>query len=206
MANGMHFWSDNVSEPKRAYNWVMTFNDIPSWVIKTATKPNFTITESTTNFLGHTFYHPGRVEWQAIDVTLGDPVQPDSAATMVNLLRQMGYDYPDGLAYADGAAGLGPTGVSKKRAVAAMGETKITQLNADGEALEEWQLINPFITKAEFGSLDYSSDDMVDVSISIRYDYAIMTVLESKKRIAGGWNKGGSVAKPRGKGSGGGTI
>ena len=204
MPNGMHFWSDNISEPKKNYNWVMSFNAIPHWVLKTATKPNFTLTESSTNFLGHTFYHPGRVEWQAIDVTLGDPVQPDSAATMMNLLRQMGYDYPDGLDYADGKKGRGPTGISKKRAVQAMGETKITQLNADGEALEEWQLINPFITKAEFGSLDYASDDMAEVSVTIRYDYAVMTLAESKKRIAGGWNKG---PMPRGGGSGpGGAI
>jgi len=203
MANGMHFWSDNISEPKKNYNWVMSFNAIPHWVLKTATKPNFTITESSTNFLGHTFYHPGRVEWQAIDVTLGDPVQPDSAASLMNLLRQMGYDYPDGLDYADGKKGKGPTGISKKRAVAAMGETKITQLNADGEALEEWALINPFITKAEFGSLDYASDDMAEVSVTIRYDYAVMTLLESKLRIAGGWNK---APQPRGGGSGPGGV
>ena len=203
MGQGNHFWSDNMSEPKKAYNWVMTFNGVPQWMLKTATKPNFTITESSHQFLGHTFYHPGRVEWQPIDVTLGDPVQPDAAASMMNLLRQMGYDYPDGLDYANGRKGRGPTGISKKRAVSAMGETKITQLNADGEALEEWKLINPFITKAEFGSLDYSSDELLSVSISIRYDYAIMTLAQSKLRIAAGFNK---APQPRGDGHGGGAI
>ena len=181
----------------------MVFAGVPQWMLKTATKPNFTITESSHSFLGHTFYHPGRVEWQPIDVTLGDPVQPDASATMMNMLRQMGYDYPDGLDYANGRDGRGPTGISKKRAVAAMGETKITQLNADGEELESWKLINPFITKAEFGSLDYSSDEMVDVSISIRYDYAICTTVDSKLRIAGGFNR---EPQPRPKGNGGGVI
>ncbi len=203
MSNGAHFWSDNISEPKRAYNWVMVFAGVPQWMLKTATKPNFTITESSTSFLGHTFYHPGRVEWQAIDVTLGDPVQPDAAATMMNMLRQMGYDYPDGLDYGNGQGNLGPTGISKKRAVQAMGETKITQLDADGGALEEWKLVNPFITKAEFGSLDYSSDEMVDVSITIRYDYAIMTEVNSRHRIAGGFNR---APQPRPNGKGGGVI
>ena len=203
MGAGHHFWSDNMSEPKKAYNWVMSFAGIPQWMLKTAGKPNFSITESSHSFLGHTFYHPGRVEWQPIDVTLGDPVQPDAAASMMNLLRQMGYDYPDGLGYADGRKGRGPTGISKRRAVQAMGETKITQLNADGEALEEWRLINPFITKAEFGSLDYSSDEMVDVSISIRYDYAVMTLAQSKLRIAAGFNKS---PMPRPDGAGGGAI
>lgn len=169
------FWSDPGSEPKKAYNWVMAFNNIPHWVLKTVTKPNFTITETSTNFMGHSFYHPGRVEWQAIDVTLGDPVQPDSSAHMMTLLRQMGYDYPDGLDWANGRGGKKPTGISKRRAVEAMGDTYIAQVNAEGEELERWKLVNPFITKAEFGSLDYSSDEMVDVSISIRYDYAVMT-------------------------------
>ena len=203
MVQGPHFWSDSMSEPKKAYNWVMTFNGVPQWMLKTASKPNFSVTESSHSFLGHTFYHPGRVEWQPIDITLGDPVQPDAAASMMNLLRQMGYDYPDGLAYADGKKGRGPTGISKKRAVQAMGETKITQLNAEGEALEEWRLINPFITKAEFGSLDYSSDEMVDVSISIRYDYAVMTLAQSKLRIASGFTK---QPQPRRDGGGGGAI
>lgn len=203
MGAGNHFWSDSISEPKKAYNWVMVFAGVPQWMLKTATKPNFTITESSHSFLGHTFYHPGRVEWQPIDVTLGDPVQPDASATMMNMLRQMGYDYPDGLDYANGRDGRGPTGISKKRAVAAMGETKITQLNADGEELESWKLVNPFITKAEFGSLDYSSDEMIDVSISIRYDYAICTTVDSKLRIAGGFNR---EPQPRPKGNGGGVI
>ena len=201
-----HFWSDNVSEPKRSYNWVMEFNQIPVWMLKTATKPNFTVTESTTNFLGHTFYHPARVEWQAIDVTLGDPVQPDAAASMVYLLRQMGYDYPDGLAYANGVGNQGPTGISKKRSVAAMGDTSITQLSAEGGELEKWELINPFITKAEFGSLDYASDDMVEVSITIRYDFAILTHKDASRRIAGSFNKGGPIARPRADGTGGGNI
>ena len=121
----------------------------------------------------------------------------------MNMLRQMGYDYPDGLDYAEGRDGRGPTSISKKRAVQAMGVTEICQLNADGEKLESWELINPFITKAEFGSLDYSSDEMVDVSITIRYDYAIMTTSESRLRIAGGHNRS---PKPRPKGKGGGVI
>ena len=193
------FWGDPNSEPKKAYNWLMGFNNVPQWTLKTVTKPNFTITESSTNFLGHSFYHPGRVEWQAIDATLGDPVQPDTAAHMMTLLRQMGYDYPDGLDWANGRGGLWPTGISKRRAVQAMGETYIVQLNADGDELERWTLKNPFITKAEFGSLDYSSDEMVDVSISIRYDYAVMTV-------AGTPMNEGLHPRPRKDGNAGGAI
>ena len=193
------FWADPNSEPKKAYNWLMGFNSVPQWTLKTVTKPNFTITESSTNFLGHSFYHPGRVEWQAIDATLGDPVQPDTAAHMMTLLRQMGYDYPDGLDWANGRGGKWPTGISKKRAVLAMGETYIVQLNAEGEELERWSLKNPFITKAEFGSLDYSSDEMVDVSITIRYDYAVMTV-------GGEPMNAGLHPRPRKNGNAGGAI
>ena len=111
----------------------------------------------------------------------------------------MGYDYPDGLDWANGRGGKWPTGISKRRAVAAMGETYIVQLNADGEELERWTLKNPFITKAEFGSLDYSSDEMVDVSVSIRYDYAVMTV-------AGEPMNAGLHPRPRKDGNAGGAI
>jgi hypothetical protein len=203
MGSGGHFWSDSLSEPKKAYNWIMVFNGIPSWVLKTVTKPNFTITETTQNFLGHTFYHPGRVEWQAIDCTLGDPVQPDSAASMMHLLRQMGYDYPSGEDWAIGSGNSGPTSISKQKAVTAMGVTEIRQLNGDGQPLESWELINPFITKAEFGTLDYASDEMVEIAVSIRYDYAIMTTGEAATRV---WNAAGASPKPNPDGHGGGVI
>ena len=44
----------------------------------------------------------------------------------------------------------------------------------DSETIETWELINPIITNISWGSLDYGSDDLVDV-IDVKYDWAEFT-------------------------------
>ena len=54
-------------------------------------------------------------------------------------------------------------------------EIKISQLDADGTApIETWIIKNPLITKADFDSLDYGQEDLLNITISITYDYAIL--------------------------------
>ena len=40
-------------------------------------------------------------------------------------------------------------------------------------AVEEWSLVNPIISKIEWGSLDYSSDEPVEYTLTVEYDYAL---------------------------------
>ena len=48
----------------------------------------------------------------------------------------------------------------------------LKQLSPLGEVLEEWQLEGAFITSANFGSLDWSTEEMVMIELTLRYDYA----------------------------------
>ena len=43
-----------------------------------------------------------------------------------------------------------------------------------GDIVEEWLLKGAFIQTANFNDLDYSSSDPVDISLTLRYDYAIL--------------------------------
>ena len=79
------FWADAVTEPKRAYRWVMNFRGIDQWVMKKVTKPNFTVSEAEHSFLNYKFFYPGRVEWNDITCTLVDPISPDASATLMKL-------------------------------------------------------------------------------------------------------------------------
>jgi hypothetical protein len=51
---------------------------------------------------------------------------------------------------------------------------KIVQLNAEGNAVETWTLVNSFIKSTNFGQLDYSSDELVKLELVIVYDYALL--------------------------------
>jgi hypothetical protein len=48
----------------------------------------------------------------------------------------------------------------------------IEQLNGEGKPLRTWTLVNSFITSVNYGDLDYSSDELVSIEISVAYDYA----------------------------------
>jgi hypothetical protein len=50
----------------------------------------------------------------------------------------------------------------------------LSQLSPIGEVIEEWTLYGTFITEANFGSLDWSAEDVVMIDLTLRYDYAFL--------------------------------
>jgi len=52
---------------------------------------------------------------------------------------------------------------------------RIHQINAAGKPTEVWTLYNPLITKISWGDLDYSSDDLVEYTLDVAYDWAELT-------------------------------
>ena len=43
------------------------------------------------------------------------------------------------------------------------------------EKVEEWELINPFIKAINYGDLDYASDDLLEITLTVAYDSATLT-------------------------------
>jgi hypothetical protein len=157
---------------------VLRVASIPAFVLKKVSKPSFTVTETEHKYLNHTYWYPGRVEWEPITLSIVDPVNPDAAKIMVELLKKSGYHPQD----AGGASGTAHATISKKKAVDALGNlVKIEQISADGGVVETWELQNPFVTDVKFGDLDYETDDMSEIELTIRYDWAILTSADDSK-------------------------
>ena len=189
----MPFWSTNFGEdttlkdPKRQFRFYVEFQGISSpqggatlWYAKTAAKPSFTVENIQHNYLNHVFKYPGKVTWQDISITLVDPVEPDMAATLSDILVQSGYSPPT-----DATTDSMGT-ISKAKAAGALGTVIITQIDADGGELEKWTLWNSFITEAKFGELAYGTDDLTEMSVTLKYDWArIETFNDGSVLIAG---------------------
>jgi len=166
----MGFWASPTTEPKRKYRWILNFGGtigaVEQYLIKNVTKPSFEISETEHKYINHTFWYPGRVTWNEVELTLVDPVSPDASAQMLKALKHSGYEYP-----------LNPNTtqtISKANATEAISRFTISQLGANqGEVIEEWVLKNAWISKVNFGELDYESDDLVEISITVRYDFAV---------------------------------
>lgn len=166
----MAFWTDAQNkDPKRAYRFIVNLGNMPNgaqWYAKAVKKPAITITEVDHSFLNHKFYYPGRAEWATVEVTLVDPVSPDAAANTAAILQASGYTPPIDV--------TSTTTISKQDAVNALGGVIIQQIDSEGTPMETWTLWNPFITGVTYGDLSYEEDSLTEVTITIRYDWAVL--------------------------------
>ena len=71
----------------------------------------------------------------------------------------------------------GPDGsfktMSKSKAKAALTNVIISQIDANGITIEKWELKMPWIKMLKFGDLDYENDDLTEIELELRYDWAI---------------------------------
>jgi len=190
----MAFWSTNFGEdttlkdPKRKFRFMVEFQGIQAaqggamlWYAKTVTKPSFAIAEATHKFLNHTFYYPGSVTWNDITLTLVDPVDPDMAATLSDIVVQSGYAPP--------TDSTSLSTMSKAKAAGALGTIIITQIDSDGRPLETWTLWNSWMKEVKYGDLGYDGDDLTEMSVTLKYDWARVETAGTSVAIAGAGGK-----------------
>ena len=177
----MAFWSDKSVEPKRKFRWLLYWTGVPQFVIKSVKKPSYTVATTPHQFLNYEFNYPGRVTWEDIQITLVDPVQPDSTKSLYKILENSGYVIPSN--YQEAAAAT----ISKEGMIDALGtEIKLSQLDAAGnQFIETWIVKNPLITSVDFDTLDYSSDELLNITVNIKYDYATIDRLPQGKIESG---------------------
>ena len=173
----MAFWTDTGPslgrDPKRGFRFHIQVTEVGNsdtgayfWYAKTVDKPSYEIGVTEHDYLNHKFRFPGKTTWQPISMKLVDPTNPDLASTFSDMITAAGYHPPSNRD--------DMTSMSKKLATLAVGKVIITQIDADGKALEQWTLFNAWISKVNYGSLDYSSEDLTEMEIEFQYDWAQM--------------------------------
>lgn len=178
----MTFWTDARLEPKRGYRFLVTIGNMPNgatYYVKSVSKPGLKISAKEHMYLGHKFHYPGLVTWEPnpITVKLIDPVNPDASQNLSAIIQAAGYVIPYSPSHV--------TTISKGAAVAALGPVVIKQLSEShgpqgavgGEAVETWTLNNAFIEGVKFGDLDYSKEELTEIELTIRYDWATLETL-----------------------------
>ena len=165
MADKTNFWSSTTIDPKRSFRWVLIFDHIPTYVVTKVGKPSFTVSPIKHQYMAHTFNYPGRVTWEDVTVTLVDPVYPDASAKIVKILQASGYAIPN--TELDASISM-----TKQDSNIAVGVPSIAQLDGKGRQIERWSLQNAWLSKATFGSLDYTSEEMINVELTFTYDWA----------------------------------
>jgi len=190
----MPFWSTNfgnteelLKDPKRNFRFYINIQGISTenggamvWYAKQVNKPTFTLAEATHEYLNHTYYYPGKITWNNVEITMVDPGgDPDVTATLAGILSGAGYNLPD----TPDSEKL--TSMSKQKAAGALGQVKITQVDAEGQMVEEWTLWNAFATEVDFGgTLAYGNDELTEIKLKLRYDWAELNTAAEGSAIA----------------------
>ena len=175
-----NFWTNTPNaDPKRGFRFKVTMENLGGgmlWMAKKANRPTVTLTEAKHDYLNHSFYWPARAEWNEVSITLVDPTDPDIADSLLSFMEASGYNIP-GQPDSDGEL----SSISKSGAIGATGAITIQQIDEKGNSLETWTLQHAWIKEIDFSELDYSNDDLSEVTLKVRYDWAQFQAKNSSK-------------------------
>ena len=145
-------------EPKLKNRFIMNIDGIPAYLIKTANRPNLESDEVILEHMNVTRYIKGKSRWQPIDITLYDPVVPSAAQAVMEWVRL----HHESVTGRDGYSDF-----YKK-------DVTFNMLGPVGDVVEEWKLKGAYIQSANFGDLDFATSDPAEITLTLKYDYAIL--------------------------------
>ena len=148
----------NKFEPKRKHRWIFGIEGIDSFIIKTASRPTFTMTDKKIPWMNTQRYISGKLEFGTIGVTLHDPIAPSGAQQVMEWIRTHHESVSGRSGYAD----------FYKR------DCQLKMLDGIGTVVELWDIKGAFITAANFNGVDYGSDDPIDITLTLRFDQCVL--------------------------------
>lgn len=148
----------NKFEPKRKFRWVFAIEGIDSFLMKTAARPTISTSEQEVNFINSKRYLAGKTTFGTIGVTIYDPIAPSGAQQVMEWIRTHFESVSGRSGYAD----------FYKR------DCQLKMLDPVGTVVELWDLKGCFITEANFGDLDYGTEDPTEISLTLRFDNCVL--------------------------------
>lgn len=145
-------------EPKVQNRFVMYIDNIPSFMIKQVSAPEFTDEVIKLDHINTYRKIRGKREWGSMSMTLYDPIVPSGAQAAMEWAR-LGYESVTGRA--------GYSDFYKKNLT-------LNIIGPPGDIVGEWIIVGAFVTNMSQGDFDWSSDDVVELGLEIEYDYAIL--------------------------------
>ena len=135
----------NKFEPKRQFRWVFAIEGINT-------------EEVEINYLNHTRYVAGKTKFDAISLTLHDPIAPSGAQQVMEWVRT----------HFESVSGRGGYADFYKR------DCQLKLLDPVGTVVELWDIKGAFLTAASFGDLDYGANDPAEISLTVRFDNCVL--------------------------------
>ena len=145
-------------EPKLKNRFIMNIEGINAYLVKGMSRPSLESEEVILEHMNVTRYVKGKSRWQPIDITLYDPIVPSAAQQVIEWIRL----HHESVTGRDGYSDFYKKNIT------------FNVLDPVGAVVEEWELKGAYIQSANFGDMDFASSDPVEISLTLRYDYAIL--------------------------------
>ena len=145
-------------EPKLKNRFIMQIDGINAYLIKAINRPTLESDEVILEHMNVTRYIKGKSRWGPLDITLYDPIVPSAAQQVMEWVR------------------LSHESVTGRDGYADFYKKNITfnLLEPVGDVVEEWELKGAFIQNCNFGELAFDSSDPLEITATLRFDYAIL--------------------------------
>ena len=147
-------------EPKLKNRFIMQIDGINAYLVKSMNRPSIESDEVILEHMNVTRYVKGKSRWQPLEIMLYDPVVPSAAQQVIEWIRL----HHESVTGRDGYSDFYKKNIT------------FNLLDTVGAVVEEWELKGAFIQSANFGDLDFASSDPVEISLTLRYDYANLKI------------------------------
>jgi len=145
-------------EPKLQNRFILQIDGVPAFTIKAANRPEIVFEEVELHHMNVVRYVKGKGQWSELSMTLYDPIVPSAAQSIMEWVR---------LSHESVTGRDGYSDFYKK-------DVTIQILGPVGDIVEEWSLKGTWVKQATFGTLDQTTNDAVEIEVTLRYDYAIL--------------------------------
>ena len=145
-------------EPKLKNRYIMNIDGIDAYLVKAMNRPTIEADEVILEHMNVTRYVKGKSRWQPLEITLYDPIVPSASQQVIEWIRL----HHESVTGRDGYSDFYKKNIT------------FNVLDPVGAVVEEWELKGAFIQSANFGDLAFDSSDPVEISLTLRYDYAIL--------------------------------
>ena len=145
-------------EPKLQNRFLMNIDGIDAYLIKKIDRPQISFQEIVLDHINTKRKIKGKANWDNITCDLYDPVTPSGAQAVMEWVR---------LSHESVTGRDGYSDFYKK-------DIRIKTLGPVGDIVEEWILKGAYCQNANFGSMDWSSSEPANISMTIVMDYAIL--------------------------------
>lgn len=148
----------NAYEPKRKFRWILQIDGVDAFVLKTASRPQITFDETMIDWINTKRYVAGKASFNPITITMHDPIAPSAAQKVMNWVR---------VCYESVTGRAGYAAQYKK-------DFALKLLDPAGAVVELWDIVGAWVQDSNFGDLDYSTSDNVELTCTLRFDNAIL--------------------------------